>query len=661
MRTLQWDIVILFSGIVLLWALMRPASIRDDDNRRLPRNVTARLFLVAVYLLAYLILVGAFHTGGAKLVAAMGDRLTDFVSATSPLRFLPSSLMSKVATQAPYTAFSILACLMCLAPCREIERRFLIWSHGSSSLHGKSQDLALHLEDCDYVPTDAERERNISTIGDLDVILTDHDTRLIDLESVQLWRKTNVLLRLLEQWNEGDARILNKREIGQLQDVKQSHERKTRLALGVVNMLAHGGGSGAALSKVQDLLSVAAKGDRQQAALAEAQVGVLVGETGAEPSASGPVRLSSADLRKHLAVINNYLLAEYKLIVRRLGQLAAKSVVLSGDVAPRRLEALKSVGFKGLGRIDPISVNSILRVFLIVGIGGFLVFYLLRYRDIRQQLSSAGVDLELAHKAGLGMLMLFASFSLIMAIAALIGAMVGSRHDTTPGRRFPWRSIVAAGTGSAGMFFLIHWAQLPYSQDAMLQMRNARMQEMDLRASRIRLAQAPGHAAAPSADQARIPLPTVKDAPIKLRNLAPWSTLPFLITVGICLLGQLSAWPRPARITQRSFDCGSCERVLDGLAFAALMIVGVWLARVITDVFGLASGSMPNEVLTNWQIFVRMYLPMSVFGFLIGAAVVHDVRIAAHSRIVEQAARPASVPAGPGSPRAPIGIAPVTG
>jgi hypothetical protein len=35
------EFVAVFSCIVLLWAFVRPSTVRDDDNRRLPRNLTA--------------------------------------------------------------------------------------------------------------------------------------------------------------------------------------------------------------------------------------------------------------------------------------------------------------------------------------------------------------------------------------------------------------------------------------------------------------------------------------------------------------------------------------------------------------------------------------------------------------------------------------------
>src|SRR5262249_47465104 len=54
------EALLVFTLIIAAWALARPTTIRDSDNRRLPPNLTARLIIVLLYALIYAGLVAAF-------------------------------------------------------------------------------------------------------------------------------------------------------------------------------------------------------------------------------------------------------------------------------------------------------------------------------------------------------------------------------------------------------------------------------------------------------------------------------------------------------------------------------------------------------------------------------------------------------------------------
>src|SRR3990172_3660086 len=65
--TFSSPLLFVLAGVVVLWAIFFPATVRDADERKLPPNVTARLLVVFFYLLTYVALVGAFAFGGEAI------------------------------------------------------------------------------------------------------------------------------------------------------------------------------------------------------------------------------------------------------------------------------------------------------------------------------------------------------------------------------------------------------------------------------------------------------------------------------------------------------------------------------------------------------------------------------------------------------------------
>ena len=184
------------------------------------------------------------------------------------------------------------------------------------------------------MPTEAERAKNRKVLERLQVFLTDKNTETIELKVVGDWRKVETLLRHLDQWTAERRGVLNEQELAQLADARIAHERKTQLAANIIRMLDHvasGKGPAETLSEVSDLLSSASHGDRPRVEAVEATVSGLL-EGGAD--ATAPVFLSSTQFRGFLQQIQHYFEEEYRILSRQVAELAAKTIVHSGDSAP---------------------------------------------------------------------------------------------------------------------------------------------------------------------------------------------------------------------------------------------------------------------------------------------------------------------------------------
>src|SRR5262249_14515860 len=56
--------IIACAAIAGLWAVFRPDLVRDNDGRRLPPSITARLTFTILFILGYLSMAAAFLFGG---------------------------------------------------------------------------------------------------------------------------------------------------------------------------------------------------------------------------------------------------------------------------------------------------------------------------------------------------------------------------------------------------------------------------------------------------------------------------------------------------------------------------------------------------------------------------------------------------------------------
>ena len=118
----QSSVIVFFCAVILLWAIGRTTTIRDDDNRRLPRNATAKTFLAFAYIVGYLVLVGAIHQFGSLLNPDKSALVTSLLN-YMPLSLVPRTWLTQITAQAPNLAFLVLAGLLYMGPVRDIERR----------------------------------------------------------------------------------------------------------------------------------------------------------------------------------------------------------------------------------------------------------------------------------------------------------------------------------------------------------------------------------------------------------------------------------------------------------------------------------------------------------------------------------------------------------
>jgi hypothetical protein len=242
-----------FGAIVALWALARPTTIRDYDNRPLPADAKARLFVVVCYVGLYLL--------GIAVTFVARDALAKVV-ATMPRWELAGELVRQLAPDldkgAPFLSFFALGTLLTLPAVRELERSFMVWAYNARHLHKDVELLSLHIRSCPFVASDQERLLNIEGLKAFNIFLTDTNTQAITLPSVVAWRKTAALLRQLRAWRDDAGSLLDTAQQRQLEEIAAAHERKTRLAIEIVrvlNLVSQGGGPERALSQVSSILS----------------------------------------------------------------------------------------------------------------------------------------------------------------------------------------------------------------------------------------------------------------------------------------------------------------------------------------------------------------------------------------------------------------------
>jgi hypothetical protein len=609
-----------FAAIILLWAAVRPSTVRDHDNRPLPFSFTPRLFVVLIYGLTYLLLVATVYSFPDVVTKVLGSTFY-------------GDYAKYVQSKAPFLAMFALGTLMTLAPVREIERAFLVWAHSAQNLHADALLLARHLRLCAFSPSRAERQRSVDELKAFNFFVTDSGTQTIELASVNYWRKVTSLVRLLNEWSKSGTSMLNAAEVRQLEEITVSHERKTQLALNIVRMLNHlsrGEGAQQTLQDITDLIATIPHADRARVAEIEGRLRALVSPE--EPhDASLPVRMSSRQLQGYLAQIQDYFVVEYQVLVEQIAMLAAKSIVLSGSHAPERLEMLKSVGFKGIGSIEPVRFDRVLVMFLGILCAGFLIFFATRYPLLQQQLENDAMTEASRRLLQQYQLYLFLSLSMIMAFAALFGAIFGSSKAHARGRYAPWHVYLGAGLLSVVVFFAVHGARLTYFGDSVSEVRQLR-QEM-------RVARNPESArgtVAPRADEAPVSTSSTSRSEEEessslemMYRIAPFSVLPFLATVALCWLARQRRWPRPSFIANSQRGSAVWERFWDGLALALVCLIAYLGSRGLRELMGFPSRGSRN--LINWQ-FVA---PLLGLGFLIGATVVREARSAAHAQIVD--------------------------
>jgi hypothetical protein len=559
--------LVAFTLAIALFALLRPSMVRDYDNQPLPYNPTARVIFVILYVLMYAALAVALYVSGQTVARFL--ELLPYVK----------SLADQVTVGAPVVAFVTLGALWQIPFIKELERAFLITLHSTRHLHNDIQLLSQRLAGGVFDPPAAERTLNLNLLKKYGVFVKDDDPGPVDIMTINNWRKVSSLLRLLRVWNEDRTSILNAEDRRLFDKIQTAHDRKTQLAMTIIRMTRqapNGTETSKLLVDLMQRLSGSVPINRGDLSEVEARAKSVLGD-GVQGGTLPPVRLTPEEFRACLNEIIGYFEIEYDILVQQLAQLVAKSTVLAGDKASERLEQLKGIGFSGLGRIERISLDVVLWLFLVATFGGFLVVYI-------PNMGQATNPQALAR------------FAFSMSIAGLIGALVGSVRRHTRAINAPWTRYFAAGLVAAALyvgFTLVH------------NLINEILQ---------------------------IPLASGQ-RPFSLEDTMTWSLLPLMLTVAIAYLARVTSWSRLPALGQFN---PVVERIIDGICVSAVVLIGYYGAVVLHPILGI---ELPPRLLARMAeshiLPIPIFPPLQALAFLIGFFFVRDVRRVAHATIVE--------------------------
>ncbi|MDX2308266.1 MAG: hypothetical protein NW216_08520 [Hyphomicrobium sp.] len=619
----ELPLFIVCTTLVIAWAIYLPSTVRDADRRKLAPNVPARVLFLLIYVLVFTALVTAFAFGGKKLMPWIAIGETSYWT----------WILHSFENQAPLLAVTILTFLHSIAYFRDLEHAFIIWLHSALYLKGDINTLKVHLKHCSFDPSPAERDKNIVYLRDFDVYVDESDVSALQLEAVMAWRKTSSLLRLIRLWNPDRGHILDDRDMQLLDDIEKAHARKTRLAMNIIRMLRqreHGQHSAQSITNLAIALASASHKDRDEIAEIENRIRGALGRDGEGTFESGPMHLTQTELQHHLAQIESYFRVEYAQLLQQTSELASKSVVLAGDDAAQRLEQLKSIGFGQLGRVEAINFDRILWVFFAIALVGFLIFFFFpRPQNMRIAFSP----------------ILMAQVAFVTALATLIGAVVGSNRRLASKPSTPWTAYVAAGLIAFGGFVAVHGTSF-------LVKNLLDEQRLSVAATSPDPAAGTGAPVAPSAAlDAASPAGDTSAAPaetsggelkspfdFRLRDMLPWAATPFFLAIAICWLARQPGWPRP-----QSVPAGVWERSIDGFFLVAVMMFAQATAMALhfsfeTPFAEIMRERMKDDGITNPLFIILRPNPIMLIGFIVGAFVVRDVRIAAHAQLTDNVA-----------------------
>lgn len=624
---------ILFSVFVVLYAILRPPMIRDDEDRPLPPIKVVRLAVIVLYLSVYLALTGLAVMGGKSFSALAAQYLEQTAYSFSRYVNAPD-----IKSSAPALAFTLLFFSMFFEPIRQLERQILVWLHLGSHLGNDGKLLARHLATCAYEPSEKQRQRSIDRLSGFHLFLSDRKTDTIRLRSVDSWRKADALLSLIGEWNADGRSTLSKEHRRRIKTLAAAHDRKTRLAVGVVGLIARAGDKAAALSRISRAMD-ATQGAGAIPEDSETKLASIIGaeelqrlerhETDVRP---GDVRqdeaiiVNSQELATYLEPIDDYFVEEYALILDELGDIAAHALLQAGDEAGARLETLKEAGFRGLGLIERMDIPRLLLILFGVAVAGFAILITLGPMQ--------NTDAEIRRQMQNDRAVMIGAIALIMAVATLVGAYIGSTGSLARAQPFPWRGYLQAGFAGVLAFFLIHAVQFQLFGDPLAKRREleAKRQELVIAVQSPLLQPEVRRQSAEVAAERRKPVEVNRP----LLRIAPFSILPFAIVIGLCVLARferpwIPAAARGSRLATKVF-----ERTVDGLAMAIIVMLAVLAA------FGLATalGTMPprpeaGPTAAGLPRVVLILIPFSMLGFTIGALVLRDMRLAAHTRLVQ--------------------------
>ena len=412
---------------------------------------------------------------------------------------------------------------------RDLERSTIIWLHSRRHMSDDLNKLWHHLDDGPFRAVAGPSGRSIATVSSGTASMSRMKASMPSVSSRSTSgakRRRYCVVSGLGTTTRRHA-VLGNDDMKLLKDLETSHDRKTELAMTILKMVdevqAHQGGRtrrrvlGAMLKVLADTPHV----DRDSVAAAEARAKIIVSSS-VEDLTKKQLRLTGEQLRVRISQIEKYFEVEYQIMLQQVSLLAARSVVLSGDKANDRLEELKAAGIGGLGSIQQFSFDRVLWMFLVVSLGGFLVLYLGYSRTMTPGMAEG-----------------LARFAFAMAIAALIGAIVGSRRRHSNSVQTPWLKYLTGGI-LAGVIFI----------------------GVSVLSNAIKVAM-------------KIPQPEGQPAVFGLIGCCPGRLLPCIISIAIARLARIPHWPEVQRIASFSW---LYVRTIDGVCVSLALFVAYAMA-----------------------------------------------------------------------------------
>jgi len=588
--------LILFAGVVVAaYALFRLTQVRDADGQKLPQSVTAKLFFVLTHVFVYLFILGICLYSPNILSKLPGD--------------FPSALPDELRQQLPLIAVIAVGALLTIPQIKELDRQYAVLLHSAQHKRADEDALRAHLASCPFSPSNKEIEEGLAYLRQFDFYIT--DAGAMHGDSVDTWHKVGSLLRMLKREVLSDNTVLSPADRQEIVRLEEAHFRKTKLATSLMRILDHmerGSQYGQRLTRVANLLGDASHRDRPRIGLAEDVAQQIMNEIELAQGFNGnhdeePLRLSSKQVQQYVVQIESYLKAEYQLMLHNASRLAAKMIVRSGDRAPEQLDDAKDAGFFGLGEIQEVNLDRVILVILATFPTVFFVFTL-----------SALWSGKPARPE------LFISIATTISIAALIGAMWGSRRRFAQSREVPWSSYLGAGMVAVTGFVIVQCTRYFIDPGGVN----------------------PGD-----------------DTPISLgsylASVLPWSASAAFVTIGICALARVPEWPwrKDSVVIERSLD-----GLFLGLAYTAGQLAAYLFHAAFKTGFGITLVTWLGEGRLNW-LWTSSARGMLI-GFVMGYFIVRDIRRVSHSHVVEP--RPRTEPKSTAeSPDAAAAAAPLAG
>jgi hypothetical protein len=554
--------------LTLIFAFLRLNQIRDNQGERLPPSFAAKTFFLFTHILVY---------GTVVLLFVLSPEiLKDISSLTGGSPFEP------FLQQVPLLAVAATGLLFSLPQVRELEKNYAIFLHSSQHRTIDEDRLSEHLISCAFNPSELERRQNDNYLHQFNLYITDRDNSLVKLTSAEAWRKVNTILRQVRGSENWTHQILSAGDRKEIEHLEHAHRRKTALAVSIVRILSELGSeaeTSTKLTHVKELLTSTVHGDRERVSEAEDLARTII-ETDTGAWQSKPIRISERQLMHYLSQIQDYFLVEYTLILQRLSRLAAKNVIRAGDLAEKRLQDLKAVGFDGLGTLENVTFDRVIWILILTWSVTFGLF-----------------SLRSAFTGTAPLPPVIISISASFALSALIGSVWGSRRSLSEKRITPWSSYLAAGLIAVAGFYIVHSLRFLFNPEQALKPLKRLLEN-----------------------------PTFLD---HLINIAPFALSPFLTTVAICRLARVRTWPAWPLL---NFP----DRIKDGLTLGTVVLTASLSTRFLHRYFQTAFGQIrpgPGEI---WNLVLFQGAFFAV-GFFIGLLIVREVRNISHSQIVAEA------------------------